>query len=217
MKNFEHFKKAAIQELESPQFEVTKQYLAVMDVAYDEKGPKISRINTEHAKDTVAIYFEVKDEQFFIVINISKIGKPIVSWVWIESGHRIYLTCTSQEMTFSELASIMPFDSVSGCSLGDKHPCNNKPRTFSRISYEPIKNTAYSFEEKLRYLLEKLEPKSDSVIALSEQATVYIAVCRYQYVSGNAGIHLDLDLISSLNKMGLELDIDTYIQGREIN
>lgn len=43
-----------------------------------------------------------------------------------------------------------------------------------------------------------------------------LSVCKYQYISGNAGISFDNKLIRRMNNLNLGIEIDTYIVGNAI-
>jgi len=206
----------AIQELLNPTFEVTRQHLEVMDVELENELPRVARINLELHDETVAVYFYIKNERFFIVVNVSKVNSKLVEWVWIESGHRVYLTAISKIQSFLELSKYFPFSDLTGWSIGELRKNGKSKHQFTRVSYEPILNEAYSLEEKLIYLLKELEEYSEAMQKLVEHTGAYISVCRNQYISANAGIHLNCDIIHRLSSMNLELDIDTYISGNEI-
>ncbi|BBM00234.1 DUF4279 domain-containing protein [Microbulbifer sp. GL-2] len=206
----------AIQELRQPTFEITKQYLQVMEVELENEVPRVARIDLDHINDSIAVYFFIKEEQFFIVVNLSKGDTPQVEWVWIESGHRVYLTATSEALGYDELSSYLPYNSLTGWSKGDIDKSGKRVYKFSRVSYEPIVNEAYGLEEKLLNLLIDLERSSGAIRKLVENSKAYISICRHQYISANAGIHLDLEILHRLSSLNLELDVDTYITGNEI-
>lgn len=216
MEQDKEYIRIATQELLHPQSEVTKQYLAVMEVEISKGVPKLARINYKDSNNAVQVYFHIKNERFFIAINLSSKPEVKVKSVWIESGHRVYLTATSEELTYQELTNLVSLYPLSGWSQNDLMKNNMRKYEFSRVYFEPNKNEAYELEEKLFSLLEELEKHRKEVIELSKQANTYISVCKYQYISANAGIHLDTEIINKLQKLNLELDIDTYIVGTEI-
>jgi len=216
MKDHEKYVSIAIQELMNPEFEVTKQYLEVMVVNISEDGHQVARVVFDHTNKTVAVYFHIKDERFYIVVNLSICATPEVEWVWVESGHRVYLTAKSEVLSYEELSNYFPFESLSGWSKGSMMKNGKVPYKFTNVSFEPNKNEAFGLEEKLLELLTTLEESSQAVLNLIENSKAYISICRHQYISANAGIHLDLDILHRLSAMNLELDIDTYIVGNEI-
>lgn len=208
------FIQAAIAELRSPKLAVTKQYLAVMKVQEENGAPQIARVNKK-SDNSADVYFAISGESFFLAIALEAKPNINVVGVWIESGHRVYLTASTSSLSYADLASMTTLEPLSGWSKGD-HRRNGSVYDFSRIVFEPNKNNAYELETKLHELLDILYSHKKEVIALSEQSTAYISVCRNQYVSGNAGIHLDSKTIKTLQEMKLSLDIDTYITGKQI-
>jgi len=214
MNNEDKYISVSIKELLNPTFAVTKQYLAVMELELDDGNPKIERISID--SQTVSLYFRIKDERFYIVVNILVNNPSKPNWVWIENAHRVYLTATSENKTYNELASYLSLSPLSGWSKGDVNKINQRPYKFSRVSFEPITNEAYGLEEKLEDLLSELMKDKDGIRLLSKNSDAYISICRHQYISSNAGIHFDMDVIKKLSDLGLEVDIDTYITGNAI-
>ena len=206
----------ALEELKVQSFETTKQYLAVINLFKEGKNPIPARINLKHTENLVAIYFEVPEERFFFVVNLTKDPNIEVQGVWVQSGHRVYLTATSESLSYSQLASFLKLQPLTGWSIGDLRPSGNTHHTFSRISFEPNPMEAYDLEEKLNELLDELEQDKEGLKKLIENSNAYISVCRYQYVSENAGLHLDQKTIHRLSNLNLSIDVDAYIVGERI-
>lgn len=215
-KKFEVYIDTAIKELNNPTFDLTKQYLEVMEVEKENGIPKVARIDDKQSDSAVMIYFYITDERFFIVVNVTKKEPFETEWVWVESGHRVYLTATSKEVTYKELSSNLSLSPLEGWSKEEIRPQNQREYKFSRVSYEPNKNEAYGLEEKLIELLIELEKDADGVRSLSKVADSSISICKNQYICANMGIYFNKDIISRLNNLNLEIDIDTYICGNEI-
>ncbi len=210
------FIQAATEEILNPRFEITTQYLDVCELEYEDGKPKVARVNYNYFDEMVAVYFKVKDDNYFIGVHLTKSPKVEVNFIWTESAHKVYLTATSKEKCFRELASYIKLQPLEGWSVGERERFKGKDNDFTRLSYEPIKNEAYSLEEKLELLLLDLEKDKDGVIELANNSDAIISVCRYQYVSGNAGVHFDLKTINRLRKLNIGIDIDTYIVGNRI-
>ncbi len=207
----------AIEEILHPKFETTKQYLAVCEIAMAHGKPKVARVSENYFENEVAVYIEVKNERYFIEIHLTKEPKIEVQFVSTESGHRVYLTATSEELTFNELSKfINKFEPITGWSKGDFRNNGKSQYDFSRICFEPIKNEAFGLDEKLELLLNELEKDVEGVQKLSENSTAIISVCRHQYISGNAGITFEIETINRLKKLNIGIDIDCYIIGNEI-
>ncbi len=217
MVDYSEYIDLAIEELENPTFEVTKQYLEVCEIELENDKPKIARIDSKSTEDLVYIYFHVKDEDYFIVVSIEQSPHIKLYSVFTENSHSVYLTATSENLTFDELADIIKgVEPIEGWSKNDSKKSGNQRYKFSRLKFEPIKNTAYDLDEKLSLLLDDLEKYKESILELSKVADISISVCKYQYVSGNAGIHFDNKTIKRLNDLNLSIDIDTTIIGNEI-
>lgn len=206
--------KIAIKELLNPTFETTKQHIEVLEVQTINGEPEIARVN--FSDDLVSVYFKVKNERFFLVINVNKDENPQPAGTWIESGHRVYLTATSENFSLQELEKFLDLKPLTGWSKGEKRPKGKSEYTFSRISFEANENEAFDLKEKLSELLTEIEKDRDGVLKLTENADTIISVCRHQYVSGNAGIHFDIETIDRLQKLKLAVDIDTYIVGDKL-
>jgi hypothetical protein len=214
--NHDQYIQIAIEELLNPSFEDTKQYLEVCELELENKLPKVARVNTSYYDkyDAVAVYFAVKDERYFIEVRLDKAPDIEVISVWVQSGHRVYLNAQSDQLSYSDLANSFPLLSLEGWSKGDFMPNGTSQYSLTKMSYEPIKNEAYSLDEKLDLLLDALEPIGDAIRLLTEKAEVYIAVCRHQYVSGNSGVSFDIKTIRRMEQLNLGIDIDSYIVGR---
>jgi hypothetical protein len=206
----------AIAEILDPALAVTKQYLAVNEIEFENGQPKVERIDLNHADNLVAVYFPIKGERYFLQVNLSKAPAIQVDFVLIQNGNRVYFTATSEELTQEELAENLAFKPLTGWSKGDFSKNGKTKYQFSRIAFEPLETEACDLGKQLNLLLTQLETDSESIRQLTQKATAYISVCRYQYISANAGIHLGNETIQRLAKLNLSIDIDTYIVGKAI-
>lgn len=205
----------AITEIEYPTFAATKQYLEVHEVETKNGKPKIERIDFESSNEFNIIYFSIKDEPFFLSVHFSKNNNEIIN-VGTENGNQVYLTATSNELTFEELSQITTLNNLSGWSINDDRKNGKGKYNFSRLSFEPIKSRAYDLETKLKLLLTDLEKDVDGVRQLTLMASTIISIHHQQYIDGNKGIHLDLATITRLNKLNLGVDIDQYVFGNTL-
>lgn len=217
MKKENQYIEKAIEEILNPKFETTKQYLEVCEIEMENGMPKVARIDENYFENKIVVYIEVKDERYFIEIHLTKEPEIEVEFVCTESGHRVYLTATSEKLSFIGLSKfISKFEPLTGWSKGDFRKNGKLKYNFSRVSFEPIKNEAYRLNKKLEFLLDKLEKDVEGVRELTENSNAIISVCRHQYISGNAGVGFEIETINRLNKLNLGIDIDTYIIGNEI-
>ena len=170
-------------------------------------------MDLEYSNDYVEVYFAIKDERYFLQINVSKSPSLEIYAVFVESGNRVYLTATSEDLSFEELSEGFPFKPLKGWSKGDFRKTGKSIYSFSRISYEPFESEAYELERILNLLLTELEKNAEAIIRLTKKADAIISVCKHQYISGNKGIAFDIETINRLSKLNLGVDIDTYIGG----
>jgi hypothetical protein len=213
--NIQRYIDKAIEEILHPAFAVTKQYLGVNEVEFENGLPKVERIDLDYGDNLVAVYFPIKDERYFLLVNVARTPEIKVSFVHIQSGNNTYLTATSYELTFDELTKYLKLDPLVGWSKEEQK--NRKPEDrFSRVSFKPFTSEAYELEKQLELLLSELEKDAEGIQRLTEISTTYISVIKHQYVSGNAGIHLDIETINRLSKLNLSIDIDTYIVGNPL-
>ncbi len=206
----------AINEIINPKFALTKQYLAVNEVVFEDGKPKVEDVDLDFSEDLVAVYFQIKNQEYFLQINVTKASKSKVNFVQIENGYTAYLTATSETLTFDELSKMLNINNVTGWSKGDSRKNFKSKYEFSRLVFNFSTNKGYSFEKLLNALLTELEKHSENIIQLTEKTETYISICKYQYISGNAGFHFDKETIKRLSKLNLSLDIDTYIVGNPI-
>ena len=210
----EKFIKNAIEEILNPTLEITKQYLEVLEVEFENGKPKIERYENDSNQNFVAVYYTIKEEEFFIEIKKKKNAE--IDSVWIQNAHKTYFSATSENLTYSELEKLLQKEHTEGWSKGELRKNGKSKYTFSRINYEPNKSKCYELNKHLEELLTELEKNRENILKLTEKANAYISVCKYQYVSGNAGINFDNKLIERLAKLNLGIDIDTYIVGEPI-
>jgi hypothetical protein len=215
---YEEYIQTAIEELLNPAFEVTKQYLEVCELELENGLPKVVRVNTTYYDkyDTVAVYFAVKNERYFIEVRLNKAPDIEVIFVWVQSGYRVYLSAQSNQLTYQELTAYFPLEPSRGWSKGDFRSNGKSQYSLTKMSFEPIRNEAYPLNEKLDLLLDVLEPIGNAIRLLTQKAEVYIAVCRHQYVSANSGVSFDIKTIRRMEQLNLGIDIDSYIIGTPI-
>lgn len=206
----------AIEEILNPTFAETKEYLKVNEVEFENGKPKVERVDLDYADNLAVVYFPFKDERYFLQINLVKTPEIKVYYVHTESGHKTYLTATSEDLTFENLSKNLTFKPLTGWSKGEFRKNGKFQYTFSRLIFEPFASEAYQLEKQLELLLTELEKQSENVRQLAEKATTCISVCKHQYISGNAGLCLGIDIIRRLAKLNLSLEIDTYIVGNPI-
>ena len=212
--NINQLLKIAKEELNAPKFEVTKQFLDVNKVEQNENGDYIcDRYDINNKENAISFYFKIKEEEYFLCVIVN-INDNLVKWIYPENSNRCYLTATSEELSLKELSGITKLRYSSGWSKGDKRK-NGSTYNFSRINFEFFEKKSYDMENLLSLVLDILEKDKEGVTELTKKAFTHIAICKYQYINANSGIHLDIKTIERLSKLNLELDIDMYIVGNQ--
>ena len=198
-------------EIENPSFPLAKDWLGRVTVEKENGLASVARIDEDFADNTVAIYFAVVEEWFFLVVNVKKEPEIKASFMWVESGNRACFTATSTILTHEELASGLKLSPLTGWSKGDLMRHGKRNYKFSRVSFMPQESRAFGFENALDNLLTELEKDPDGVRELTLKADAWISLVRYQYYDANAGATVDAKAIKRLQKLNLGLDLDTYI------
>ena len=204
----------AISEIENPTFATTKQYLGVHSVELENGKPKVERVDFESFDQTNAVYFPIQNELFFLVVYFNKENNDL-NGVGTENGHKVYLTATSEHLTYNDLSELTKLKPLSGWSKNDLRINGKSKHTFSRISFEPIKSQAYDLGQKLKLLLDELEKDKSGVKNLTQKADAYISVCSHIFIEGNKGIVLDREIIKKMSDLNLSIGIAQYVQGNE--
>ena len=206
----------AISEIENPTFGTTEQYLEVLNVENENGKPKIERIDFTSFDTVNIVYFPIQDEPFFLTVHFDKKSNELLG-VGTENGSQVYLTVTSENLTFKQLSELTNLTGLTGWSVNDNRKIGKGKYNFSRLSFEPIKSRAYDLEVKLKLLLTDLEKDINGIKKLTEMADAIISIHHQQYIDGNKGIHFDKETIMRLSKLNLGIDIDQYVYGKELN
>ncbi len=193
-KNIQKYFLVAKDEIINKRFWVTQQYLEVHNILFENWKPKIARIDFNQSDDDVLVYFPIENEEFFLFIRLSKWPDIEVQWVWMESWNEVYFSAYSEEYSFEDLKKCLKFRSLEWNNKWDIIPKSKWKRKYknSFLNYDPIKNTAYDLDEKLKLLLTELEKDKEWILKLSQIADLEITIVKYQYISWNTWINLDL-------------------------
>ncbi|MDR0322617.1 MAG: DUF4279 domain-containing protein [Treponema sp.] len=227
--DIEFYKKIADNEINNPQWGLSKQFIEVNEFEKtnneyvyerysigDQTLTMINRNdsskNIEYNYYEIVFYYKIKDEHYFFGIGVD-INKNDVARVFMRNATYCYLEAQSSEMTLEEMAKLTNLKYSEGGTKGEK---TNRGRGYygcSWITYKFLNETSYELEECLNILLDELEKDKEGVKKLVEKTDACINICKYQYVSANAGIDIDKRTIQRLNELNLELMIDMYCTG----
>ncbi len=90
------------------------------------------------------------------------------------------------------------------------HPKTILKRKENGWSLQSQLNKYYQLEEHLKYLLNKIQPKSDFLKEICSKNYGELSCAIYVRGEERPSIHLDRDIITKINKLNCEIDIDLY-------
>jgi len=206
----------ALREIKDKAWGVTKQFLEVHELIYNESKPVISLFHKDDFSGDVVIYFAVRDEPFFFRISVSKGEEPEIKWIDTEANTSIFLRCDSDELGSVEILKMTNLISYKVRDKGDHrgNPKLNAQWKSTTVFFEPNPGPG-SFEDKLSKLLSYLETDKKGVSDLVSRAKGYIQ-CVIEFHNGNTmlgGPHLTLLDLKRIVDLDLEIDFDLYATG----
>ena len=231
--NIEYYKKISDSEIDSPKWELSKQYLEVNEIEkidneyiYERYSihkkheiyfTKESHEKVEHIIDVITFYYKVKNYRYFFCVQIN-IEKEEIEWIYMKNSTYCYLSARSENMTLEEMTNLTKLKYSYGVTKGQKEYRGKKEITHksSLVKYRFTNETSFEIEEALNMLLDELEKDKEGIKTLVQKTNASIVFCKYQYVSANAGIGLDIKTIARLNDFNLGIFIDMYCEGEYI-
>lgn len=202
-------------ELLNPTFEMTRQYLKILEIKYEDTRPKIAKIEIKKSENQATAYIELKNVSFYLAFIFDTISKIEISAVDTAPFIGITFLPTSEELTLQgllNLTTIMPTKTI---SKGDFFSNGKFQYSYNGLEFnttsEPDK-----FGSKLNSLLNFLETDIEGVKELSRQTNCKDLFVTVDYHIGNGnftGIYLDNQAINRLSKLGLQLTFDIYATG----
>ena len=204
----------AIEEIESKNFGVTRQFLDIHDLIYIDNKPVIARVDVEETGKAI-VYFPVKDEKFYLAVYLDLEPEVSVRWVNTESHDCVYFVAISETLSFDELSAVTTIKPLTGWNKGDKKRKDGKIlHKYSKIRFEPNPE-ADEFDDKIKKLLEFLEQDNEGIKALAEQADGHIQVVS-DFHNGNTmlgGYFLQKDIVKRLAALNLSSDFSVFAEG----
>ncbi len=205
----------AISEIEHPTLDSTKEYLEVHSVRVHYNTPKVDRIDVDSFEDAIAVYFPIVDEGFLMVVHFWKDTQELHR-VTIENSNRAYITATSTKLNFDQLAATTESFAWKGWSRGELMPNGRSKYYYSRVTFGPMKSSAYTLNTALKFLLEILEKDIPRVRKLAKIAEAQIGISRDLYISSDMGFRIERDTITRINNLHLSIDLEQYVSGNEL-
>jgi Domain of unknown function (DUF4279) len=205
-----------IDELLNPTFEMTRQYLKILEVECENNKPKIAKIDFQ--ENQLRAYVEVKNEGFYLEFvfdttddNIELTSVETLPFVGIS------FMPTSEELTTEQLLKITTIKPTRIITKGDFYSNGKFEYTYNGLEFETFSEPG-RIERKLKYLLDILETDLEGIRRLSKQTStkdIFVTIV-YHIGNGNfTGLYLESDIINRLSILGLELTFDIYATGEK--
>ncbi len=115
----------AFEEVETKTLGVTEQFLGIHKLVYIDNTPKIARIDTDKVDEAI-VYFNVKDEKFFLAVYIDTNPNIKVRWTNTEPYHSVYFRASSDTLSLKEISDLTKLTSSRGRNQGDKKRPNSE-------------------------------------------------------------------------------------------
>lgn len=207
--------KIAIKEVTKREWARTEQLLKIHELVYENDKPKVLRVITKDDKNTAVVYFQIKDQRFYLAIYFDTKPKIAIRWIGTQPYHCVYFSASSNEMSYEEICKLTILAPTGGWNKGDKKKYVEATHKYTRVTFEPDPGPN-EFETKMRGLLDFLETDVQGVANLVDKAEGYIQVATI-FHNGNTmlgGHHLEKSTIARLAKLNLEIDFDEYAEGK---
>ncbi|MBE9116413.1 DUF4279 domain-containing protein [Lusitaniella coriacea LEGE 07157] len=156
----------AISEVLNPTLGVTEQVLAVHKLVVQDGNPLILEVDKDSEPGAYYLYFKIEDEPYHFVIVIREEGKNLVaSAAYIEAAIRVYLSICSTTLHPREITKKVKLNPTKIHVLGElKYPrISHRKFTQNYWYFEPQKGMPGNLENKLKFLLDRLETKQSAI------------------------------------------------------
>ena len=204
-------------ELLNPTFEMTRQYLKILQVKYEDKKPKIVKIENNQSQNQATAYVEVINESFYLEFVFDTTDKIEISGIATVPFIEISFMPTSEELTTDELLKITSIKPTETISKGEHFSNGKFEYTYNGLVFKTFSEPG-RIERKLNHLLEILEKDVEGLKELSRQTNdkdLFVTIV-YHIGNGNfTGLYIDNETINRLSKLGLELTFDIYARGNK--
>jgi hypothetical protein len=204
-------------ELLNPTFEMTRQYLKILEVKYEDDKPKIAKTDFDKNQNRAAAYVEVKNESFYLEFVFDTTDTIRLTGVDTLPFVGISFMPTSEKLTTDELLKITSIKPTKTITKGDFFSNGKFEYTYNGLEFETFSEPG-RLERKLKYLLDILETDLEGIKQLSIQTStrdIFVTIV-YHIGNGNfTGLYLDNEILNRVTRLGLELTFDIYATGEK--
>lgn len=214
----EDIRTAALNEIAVPQFELTKQYLAVHTLVVEEGLPQIEHIEMCEREQTAEVYFPVAGEDYFFVVYLDLTPAVSVRFMGMEAGSRVYFSASSSVIDLEELIRDLDRPPTETWQKGTPIPNRKVARFYedSGFTYEIGGNKSGTADQKIAELIDMLDGLSLDRVLNSKEIHREIQIVYCGYKDEMWGVHLEPDTLMKLAKLNAHIDIDLYASGPDL-
>jgi hypothetical protein len=202
----QEIQEVAIAEVLNPTFALTRQFLAVNKIVFEENTPRIEDIIIKEEENRAEVYFPIEGERYYFVVSIDLKPHVSIRSMDMSPGNSVYFLATSEEHDLDELLVLMGVEPTKIWEKGKNIRHNGFEIQAS------VKRTG-NVEDKLRTLVKLLLPYKTNIQELSTLVDVGIQIAYWGYKEQMWGIHLDVEILRDLGILNLSVDIDLYAGG----
>lgn len=194
---------------------MTRQYLKILEVKYEDNKPKIAKIEIDDRQNQATAYVEIENESLYLEFIFDTTDKIQITTIDTIPFIGISFMPTSEELTLEELLKITIIKPTNAIAKGDFFSSGKFQYTYNGLVYETYSEPG-RIEKKLKYLLDILEADLEGIKELSRLTStkdIFVTIV-YHIGNGNfTGLYVDNEIINRLSKLGLELTFDIYATG----
>lgn len=204
-------------ELLNPTFEITRQYLKILEVKCEDDKPKIAKTDFDKNQNRATAYVEIKNESFYLEFVFDTTNTIRLTGVDTLPFVGISFMPTSEKLTTDELLKITSIKPTKTITKGDFFSNGKFEYTYNGLEFETFSEPG-RLEKKLKYLLDILETDLEGIKQLSIQTStrdIFVTIV-YHIGNGNfTGLYLDNEILNRVTRLGLELTFDIYATGEK--
>lgn len=208
--NEQFFLDRAIEEIQQQNFGVTRQFLEVHEVAYDDAASLI----VEKQDDAVIVYFPVKGQAFYFAVYFDAAAPFEIRATHTEPSHGVCFQASSTDLSFEQLEAMTTLEYVTGWNKGAPRRSGKAYHSISALRVE-LHRRPGELESRLHALLDHLAGDEGGIRKLAAVAQTRLQV-NTVFHNGNTmlgGFSFSQSLLGKLNALGIEIDFDLYATG----
>lgn len=203
-------------ELLIPKLEMTRQYLKVLKVKYENDIPKISKVEFNYDENRATTYVELINDSFYLEFIVDMTDELAICSVDTSAFISVGYMAVSEKLTLDELLDLTTVAPQETIKKGD-HFFREEEHTYNGLKFESYPGPG-RIGSKLNFLLHVLEADIKGIKELSAQTHCKDIFITIVYHIGNenfTGLCLKNQQLKRLSELGLELTFDIYATGNK--